>query len=118
MNTELPQNNKGDKFWLWIVKQWSGDTVGKVTAVVIFFGFFIPYFTFKILIRLIDKLWISTKKQCPKCDSREVKQVKPSSMQKALPGSLFFLFGPIGLLAKQSKTLNVCRVCGFSWEDR
>lgn len=118
MNTKLPLNNKGDKFWLWIVKWWNGDTTEKVIAVMIFFGFFIFYFAIKTVFKLIGKLWISTKKQCPKCDSREIKQVKPGSMQKALPGSLFFLFGPIGLLAKQSKILNVCRGCGFSWEDR
>lgn len=57
-------------------------------------------------------------KKCPKCDSKNLNKVKPSLMQKALPGSAFLLFGPIGLLAKQPKTLNVCRDCGFSWEDR
>jgi len=57
-------------------------------------------------------------KKCPRCDSKKLKMVKPSLMKRAFPGSAFLLFGPIGLLAKQPKTLNVCRDCGFSWEDR
>ncbi|KKR49643.1 MAG: hypothetical protein UT84_C0022G0006 [Candidatus Curtissbacteria bacterium GW2011_GWA1_40_16] len=57
-------------------------------------------------------------KKCPRCDSTNLNKVKPSLMKQALPGSAFLLFGPLGLLAKQPKTLNVCRNCGFSWEDR
>jgi hypothetical protein len=117
MNIELPQNKKGDKFWLWMVKQWSGDTAGKIIAVLVFI-FFLYYLIAKMAFHSAKNILLFFKKQCPKCDSRAIKQVKPGSMQKALPGSLFFLFGPIGLLAKQSKTLNVCRDCGFSWEDR
>jgi len=39
-------------------------------------------------------------------------------MKKAQKGSLFLLLGPLALLTKSPKDLNVCKDCGFSWEDR
>ncbi len=73
---------------------------------------------------LIGMYWISKNKKpnlmkCPRCNSTNLNVVKPSSNSKALPGSMFLLFGPLGLAgAKIPKNLNVCRECGFSWEDR
>lgn len=66
------------------------------------------------------------KKRCPKCDSKNIKKVKASLIKKATPASLAaagcILLGPVGLLAgllgRPKKPLNVCRDCGFSWEDR
>lgn len=49
--------------------------------------------------------------KCPKCDSKDVKKVKPSLWRKAEAALLLNLGG-------KPKTLNVCRSCGFSWEDR
>jgi hypothetical protein len=57
-------------------------------------------------------------KKCPKCDGQNLNKVKPSLMKKATRGSAFLLFGPLALAMKDPKTLNVCRDCGFSWEDR
>lgn len=67
---------------------------------------------------LLKKAANLSKKQCPKCDSFNIKTVKPSLMKQAFPGSAFLLFGPIGLLAKKPESLNVCRDCSFSWTDR
>jgi hypothetical protein len=50
-------------------------------------------------------------KKCPKCDSKKIKEVKPSLWRKAEAASFFNLGG-------KPRTLNVCRDCGFSWEDR
>lgn len=50
-------------------------------------------------------------KQCPKCDSTNLNYVKPTFWQKAKSVGV----APWG---KPVKTLNVCRDCGFSWEDR
>jgi len=50
-------------------------------------------------------------KKCPKCDSRKIKQVKPTIWRKFMAASV----APWG---HPPKTLNVCRDCGFSWEDR
>lgn len=49
--------------------------------------------------------------KCPKCDSKNLKILKPSDTQKAMDawGWPF---------KQQRKNLNVCRDCGFSWEDR
>jgi predicted Zn-ribbon and HTH transcriptional regulator len=57
-------------------------------------------------------------KKCPKCDSHNIKVVKPGLMRRAQKGSAFLVFGPLALLMKDPKNLNVCRKCGFSWEDR
>lgn len=51
------------------------------------------------------------KKQCPKCDSKNIKEVKPTWWRKTMAAGV----APWG---HQPKTLNVCRDCGFSWEDR
>ena len=53
------------------------------------------------------------RKKCPKCDSKKIKKVKPGLWSKYMAASTM-LFGA----GKQPKTLNVCRDCGFSWEDR
>jgi predicted Zn-ribbon and HTH transcriptional regulator len=47
------------------------------------------------------------KKECPKCDSKNIKEVKPDMWAKARAAYW-----------NQPKILNVCRDCGFSWEDR
>lgn len=51
------------------------------------------------------------KKKCPKCDSTSLNFVKPTFWQKYMAAGL----SPWG---EKPKTLNVCRDCGFSWEDR
>ena len=58
------------------------------------------------------------KNKCPKCNSKNLNKVKASLMKKAQKGSLFLLLGPLALLTKSPKDLNVCKDCGFSWEDR
>lgn len=52
------------------------------------------------------------KKKCPRCDSKEIKVVK----RAITIGNL--LFPRIQDLWFPKKPLNVCRNCGFSWEDR
>jgi len=54
-------------------------------------------------------------KKCPKCDSKNIKTLKPSFTKKWGEASVHaFTFG----LGKITPNLNVCRDCGFSWEDR
>lgn len=55
------------------------------------------------------------KKKCPRCDSTNLNKVKPSLWRKWQDASLqLWTLG----IRKPSKTLNVCKDCGFSWEDR
>lgn len=55
------------------------------------------------------------KKKCPKCDSTNLKQVKVSGWKHDAEMTLqAFTLG----LRKPTPPLNVCRDCGFSWEDR
>ena len=68
-----------------------------------------------VILKIISR---SKAKQCPRCDSTNLKMVKPGLMQKATKGSAFLLFGAFALGMKEPKNLNVCRDCGFSWEDR
>lgn len=59
-------------------------------------------------------------KKCPKCDSQEIKAVK-ESFAADFRRNLFNLMMPIRFItghAKKPKNLNVCKSCGFSWEDR
>jgi len=56
--------------------------------------------------------------KCPRCDKKNINKVKPSLFEKAKRGSAFMLAGPFALGMKEPKTLNVCKDCGFSWEDR
>ena len=58
------------------------------------------------------------KRKCPKCGSRNLNKVAVSSWKKAQKASMFLLFWPLALLMGRAKDLNVCRDCGFSWEDR
>lgn len=58
------------------------------------------------------------KKKCPKCDSTNLNKVKPSLWRKWQEASTKVVFFPFSLMRKEAKTLNVCRDCGFSWEDR
>lgn len=52
-------------------------------------------------------------KMCPKCDSKNINVVKAKSwLTSALRGRYFHE------LFNRSKDLNVCRDCGFSWENR
>lgn len=54
-------------------------------------------------------------KQCPKCDSKNIKILKPGFMTQWTDANLhLFTLG----IRKPTKPLNVCRDCGFSWEDR
>jgi len=54
-------------------------------------------------------------KKCPKCNSRKIKVLKPSLYKKWTEASIHaFTLG----LGKLTPNLNVCRDCGFSWEDR
>jgi len=57
------------------------------------------------------------KKQCPKCDSKNIKTVKPSLWGK-WKEAFEKVFFPLSILKKPTKPLNVCRDCGFSWEER
>lgn len=54
------------------------------------------------------------KKKCPKCDSTNLNKVKPGFWSKYMAASTMLWLGA----GKQPKTLNVCRDCSFSWEDR
>lgn len=55
------------------------------------------------------------KKQCPKCDSYEIKTLKTGWWKRQQELSLqFWTMG----MRKPTQPLNVCRKCGFSWEDR
>lgn len=59
-------------------------------------------------------------KKCPKCDGKQVNVVKETFAQD-LKRNLFNLMFPIRFFtghAKKPKNLNVCKDCGFSWEDR
>lgn len=53
-------------------------------------------------------LGIKITTKCLRCGSKKLNKDKPSSWQHTM--SVF--------LGYKSKTLNVCRDCGFSWEDR
>ena len=52
------------------------------------------------------------KKKCPKCDGENLNAVKAEKSLRRL------LFPSIQELWFPKKPLNVCRDCGFSWEDR
>lgn len=51
-----------------------------------------------------------TGKKCPKCDSKNLNVVKPGFTAKSAQ------LWTMGL--RKAVNLNVCRDCGFSWEDR
>lgn len=57
-------------------------------------------------------------KKCPKCGSYNLSKVKPSLWKKWQDASIKVVFFPFSLFRKGAKTLNVCRDCGFDWEDR
>lgn len=56
-------------------------------------------------------------KKCPRCDSTDLNQVKPG-MGNAVADIGRLAFPLLLLFHKKPKTLNVCKKCGFSWEDR
>lgn len=51
------------------------------------------------------------KTKCPRCGKKNINKVKPSLWRKAEAAAMFNIGG-------KPKTLNVCKDCGFSWEDR
>jgi len=53
-------------------------------------------------------------KKCPKCDSKNLNVVKPGFFKHLMQENVAINVPG----AKISKPLNVCRDCGFSWEDR
>jgi len=55
------------------------------------------------------------KKKCPKCDSTNLKIVKPG-FWKSIAEANYQLWS-LGI-RKPTPPLNVCKDCGFSWEDR
>jgi hypothetical protein len=55
-----------------------------------------------------------TELKCPRCGSTNLNQVKPGLKDKYMASSTMLFTGA----GKISKTLNVCRDCSFSWEDR
>lgn len=60
------------------------------------------------------------KKECPKCDSREIKTIKESFINDLMRNLLNVMF-PIRFFTSRGKkpaALNVCRNCEFAWEDR
>lgn len=61
-----------------------------------------------------------SKKKCLKCNSKNINVVK-ESFGADFKRSLTNVAMPIRFLTgagKKPKNLNVCRDCGFSWEDR
>lgn len=58
------------------------------------------------------------KKSCPKCDSQNLNKVKPGNGNFMNRLFVAFAFAPLLLFMKKARDLNVCRDCGFSWEDR
>lgn len=54
-------------------------------------------------------LFFGTK--CLRCGKKEINKLKPSLWRKAEAAMLLNMGG-------KPKTLNVCKDCGFSWEDR
>lgn len=66
---------------------------------------------FGMISKVIKEIQESSKDKCPRCDSTNLNYVEPSFWQKAKSAGI----APWG---KPAKTLNVCRDCGFSWEDR
>lgn len=54
-------------------------------------------------------LFFGTK--CLKCGKKKINKLKPSLWRKAEAAMLLNMGG-------KPKTLNVCKDCGFSWEDR
>jgi hypothetical protein len=54
------------------------------------------------------------KKKCPRCDSKNINIVKPSAMAKFANLQKRAVFP----WTQKLKNLNVCKACGFSWEDR
>jgi hypothetical protein len=54
------------------------------------------------------------KTKCPKCNGGNINKVKPGFWSKYMAASLMLFAGA----GKQPKALNVCRDCGFSWEER
>lgn len=65
----------------------------------------------------ISKLNLFVKK-CPRCDSANINTVKSSEMSRAFKDIATLAFPLAALFRKTSKPLNVCRDCGFSWENR
>jgi hypothetical protein len=62
------------------------------------------------------KGWLKLGESCPKCDSKNIKTVKPNFLKKYWiePSMNLFTLG----LRKPTRDLHVCRDCGFSWEAR
>ena len=63
-------------------------------------------------------------KKCPRCDGVKINRVKANAISGGLRGigraGLAIAF-PITIFfgrQQKSKPLNVCKDCGFSWEDR
>lgn len=57
------------------------------------------------LVKVLDR-----PKKCPKCDSQNLKVIKPGFRANSMQ------LWTMGL--RKAVNLNVCRDCGFSWEDR
>lgn len=121
--------NSGNNLLKYIKSYWNKNDANKIIAIFLFLYIYLPYLIIKYIFIFISNIiflplkiifmpFRKKKKQCPKCDSFNLKEVKPTSSEKALPLSLAFLIGPLGLLYPRAKTLNVCRDCGFSWEQR
>lgn len=66
---------------------------------------------------MFKKLAILFKTKCPKCDSTNINIVKKGAFEQ-LGRMGFIIMFPILILFRPKKPLNVCRDCGFSWEDR
>ncbi len=57
---------------------------------------------------------LKKKIKCPRCEKQNINIVKPDTFKEGLRQ---IALGPLALI-NRPKPLNVCKDCGFSWEDR
>lgn len=69
---------------------------------------------FFIIYKLFSPIFKPAIKQCPRCGSKNLNVVKPDLLSKSRFAGIAMFTGA----GKEPKNLNVCRDCGFSWEDR
>jgi hypothetical protein len=94
----------------------SFEGVKNLFKAVIIFGLFAGalYMVFSNSKGNADK-GIRSNKQCPKCDGHNIKTLKTGFWKRYVEASMqMWTLG----IRKMTPPLNVCRDCGFSWEDR
>jgi len=94
------------------------DNSDQIWTIIKIVGGIILLFTAWPLLLLIFILRYFSKgasnRECPKCDSMNLKVVKAGRWNHLMQQNVAMWVPG----AKISKPLNVCRDCGFSWEDR